>query len=207
MLSHLSTIIIHYIQSFSYPAVFIFMLLESLLIPIPSEITMPFAGFLALQGHVSLVLVIFVGAAGNLAGSLLAYALGYYLEESVVIRLIEKYGKFILLQKHEYEKAMVWFRKYGNSITFLSRLLPGIRTFISLPAGLAEMNIVKFSLYTFAGSLIWSASLAYIGFYLGKNWESIHGIFSKLHYVIIAAVVAVVAYYIYRHCKNKKIKT
>lgn len=176
------------------------MTLESALIPVPSEITMPFAGFLAQQGHINFFIVILMGAVGNLVGSLLAYALGYYLEEHVILILINRYGKFILLRKHEYERAMHWFQKYGNSVVFFSRLLPGIRTFISLPAGLAEMNIWKFSLYTFFGSLIWSAILTYIGYYLGKNWQSIHGYFSKLQYVIAGIVIIGILYYI-----NKKL--
>lgn len=130
------------------------MALESALIPIPSEITMPFAGFLANKGSLSFPLVVLVGALGNLVGSLLAFALGYFLEENVTVSLIDKYGKFILLSKHEYLKAIHWFQKYGNGITFFSRLLPAVRTFISLPAGLAEMNIWKFSIYTFLGSFI-----------------------------------------------------
>ncbi|HSW96446.1 MAG TPA: DedA family protein [Candidatus Saccharimonadales bacterium] len=204
MLSHLSQIIIHFVQSSGYLAVFILMTLESMLIPIPSEITMPFAGFLAQQGHMSLVVVILVGAVANLVGSLIAYAIGYFLEESVVVTLIDKYGKYILLRKHEYERAMKWFQKYGNSVVFFSRLLPAVRTFISLPAGLAEMNIMKFSLYSFIGSLLWSSILTYIGFYLGKNWESIHGVFSKIQYIVIALLLAAIGYYIYTHIKKRK---
>lgn len=206
MLNQLTHSIILLIQSSGYPAVFILMTLESALIPIPSEITMPFAGFLAQSGHVNLLLIILVGAVGNLVGSLIAYAIGYYLEDAVVVALIEKYGKYILLRKHEYERSLRWFDKYGNSIVFFSRLLPAVRTFISLPAGLAKMNLVKFSLYTFIGSFIWSALLAYIGFYLGKNWESIHGVFNNLHYVVAIAILALIIWYIYKHLKKKSAK-
>src|SRR5579859_7443779 len=204
MLANLSTIIIHFVQSSGYLAIFILMLLESMLIPIPSEVTMPFAGFFAQQGHLSLILVIFIGALANLVGSLIAYAVGYYLEESIVISLIDRYGKYILLRRHEYEKAMAWFKKYGSSVVFFSRILPAVRTFISLPAGLAEMNILKFSVYTFLGSLIWSTLLTYIGFYLGKNWESIHGIFSKIQYLVIGFLFLAICYYIYTHIKKNK---
>lgn len=203
MIAHLSQIIIHFVQSAGYGAVFVLMMLESMLIPIPSEVTMPFAGFMAQQGHMSLWIVIFVGAFANLVGSLIAYAIGYYLEESVVISLIDKYGKYILLRKHEYERAMKWFQKYGNSVVFFSRLLPAVRTFISLPAGLAEMNVIKFSVYSFLGSFIWSGILTYIGYYLGKNWENIHGVFSKFQYVVIAVLVLGIAYYIYTHLKKR----
>src|SRR5258708_6034346 len=204
MLEQLSTTIIHLIQSAGYPAVFFLMLLESALIPIPSEITMPFAGFLAQQGHVNFILIVFLGALGNLIGSLIAYAIGYYLEDALILRLINKYGKYILLREHEYTRALKWFDNYGSSVTFFSRLLPAVRTFISLPPGLAKMNIIKFSLYTFLGSLISSEFLAYLGYYLGSNWQSIHGYFNKLHYVIGAVVVLAVLFYIYKHLKKRK---
>jgi len=201
MLEHFSSIIIQFIASGSYLAIFVLMMLESALIPIPSEITMPFAGFLAQQGHINFFIVVFMGAAGNLAGSYLAYALGFYLEEHIIVSFITKYGKYILLRKHEYERAMRWFQKYGSGVVFFSRLIPGIRTFVSLPAGLAEMNLMKFSLYSFFGSLIWSALLTYIGYYLGRNWQSIHGIFSKLQYIIIGIIILAIVYYIVRKLK------
>lgn len=206
MLEHLSTYIIHLITTQGYAAVFILMTLESALLPIPSEVTMPFAGFLAQSGHLSLFVAIFLGALGNLVGSLIAYAIGYYLEDTVILSFIDKYGKYILLRRHEYERALRWFDKYGSSVVFFSRLLPAVRTFISLPAGLAKMNLLKFCMYTFIGSLIWSGLLAYIGFYLGKNWQSIHGVFNNLHYVIAVVVLGLVAWYIYRHVKNKSTK-
>lgn len=192
----LSSSIIQLITSQGYVAVFILMGLESALIPIPSEVTMPFAGFLVGQGHLNFWLVVLIGALGNLGGSLAAYALGFYLEESIILSLIHKYGKFVLLTEHEYTRALKWFDRYGNGIAFFSRLLPAVRTFISLPAGLAEMNIMKFSLYTFAGSFIWSALLTYIGLVLGKNWESIHGVFTKFHYVIVLVFIAFIIWYL-----------
>lgn len=198
-MEHFSSIIINQIQHAGYIAVFMLMTLESALIPIPSEITMPFAGFLAQQGHLSFILVVFIGALGNLIGSLIAYAIGFFLEENILLKLIDKYGKYILLRKHEYDRALHWFKKYGNSVVFFSRLLPAVRTFISLPAGLAGMNIWKFSFYTFIGSFFWSLLLTYIGFYLGKNWQSIHGIFNNIHYVIVGALILLVLWYI-----NKK---
>ena len=207
MLSSLSSLIIHLIQSSGYMGVFILMTLESALLPIPSEVTMPFAGYLAQTGLLSLPVVVLVGAIGNLVGSLIAYAIGYFLEERVILTLVKKYGKFILLSEHEYMRAVSWYKKYGSSITFFSRLLPAVRTFISLPAGLAQMNIWKFSMYTFLGSLLWSSVLAYIGYYLGAHWDSIGPIYNKFQLVIIVIIIVVVGYYIYRklqHRKNKK---
>ncbi len=201
MLEYLSSFIIYIIQSTGYVGVFILMTLESALIPIPSEVTMPFAGFLSHSGYLSFPLVVLVGAIGNLVGSLAAYVLGYYLEETVILNLIDRYGKFILLSKHEYLRAVHWYQKYGNGITFFSRLLPAVRTFISLPAGLAEMNIWKFSLYTFLGSLFWSIILTYIGFYLGSKWTNIAPYFSKFNTIILVVFIALILYYL-----NHKLK-
>ncbi len=172
------------------------MTLESALLPIPSEVTMPFAGFLSQQGHLSFWIVVAIGAIGNLVGSLIAYAIGYFLEENVIISLLKNYGKFILVSEHEYFRAVKWFQKYGNGVAFFSRLLPVVRTFISLPAGLAEMNVWKFSLYTLLGSFIWSAFLTWIGFTLGNNWESIHPIFQKFQIAIVLVIFAAVVAYV-----------
>ncbi|MFH1183385.1 MAG: DedA family protein [Candidatus Moraniibacteriota bacterium] len=196
MLEFLSQIIISLIETTHYYGIFFLMALESALIPIPSEITMPFSGYLVQQGKLSFIAVVSVGAIANLVGSLLAYALGYYLEEKAVLKIINRYGKFILLSEAEYLRALHWFRKYGQSVTFFSRLLPAVRTFISLPAGLAEMNIWKFSAYTFLGSFMWSAVLTWIGFYLGSNWNMIKPYFDKFHLVIVAAFIIFVLWYL-----------
>jgi len=206
MLAGLSAMIIHLIQSTGYLGVFILMTLESTLLPIPSEVTMPFAGYLAQTGILSLPLVVIVGAVGNLVGSLIAYAIGYFLEEKVILTLIERYGKFILLSTHDYTRAMGWYKKYGSGITFFSRLLPAVRTFISLPAGLSEMNIWKFSLYTFLGSLLWSFVLAYVGYYLGAHWDSIAPLYNKFQLVIVVAVILLILYYMYHKVQTGKKK-
>lgn len=177
------------------------MTLESALVPIPSEITMPFSGFLAAQGYLSLHLVILVGALGNLAGSLIAYGLGFYLEETVIVTGVEKYGRFLLISKEDYLKSVHWFKKYGQSVTFFSRLLPIVRTFISLPAGLSEMSVAKFSIYTFVGSILWSAVLTYIGFYLGNRWASFEGYFRQFQILITALLIIAVLFYL-----NHKLK-
>ena len=201
MLEQLSAIIIQLIQQTGYVGVFILMALESALIPIPSEVTMPFAGFLVQQGKLNLYLVILVGAFANLVGSLVAYGLGYYLEETVILGLIKKYGKFVLVSTKEYEHSMHWFRRYGDSVAFFSRILPAVRTFISLPAGLAKMNFWKFSIYTFFGSLIWSALLTYVGVYLGSKWDTIGVYFHKFDLILAVLLILTALFYI-----NHKLK-
>lgn len=201
MLELLSSFITQFIQSTGYAGIFFLMTLESALIPIPSEVTMPFAGFLVSTGKLSLVGIIAAGTIGNLIGSLIAYGIGYFLEETVILSLIKRYGKFFLITEHEYRQSCNWFKKYGNSIAFFSRVLPAIRTFISLPAGLSEMNIWKFSIYTFLGSLIWSTFLAYVGVILGENWHSLEPYYRKFEYVIAAGIIVAALWYI-----NHKLK-
>lgn len=191
--------IIQFIESTGYIGIFILMGLESALIPIPSEITMPFSGFLASKGELSFVMVVIVGTLANLAGSLLAYYIGYLLEETILLGLIRKYGKFILLSEHDYHKAEHWFRKYGDKIIFITRLLPGIRTVISLPAGMFEMDIKKFIIYTAIGCLIWSIFLTYIGFVLGENWNALEPVYRKFEYIIVGVIIVAVLIYIEKH--------
>jgi membrane protein DedA with SNARE-associated domain len=206
MLEQLTGIIIHLIESTGYLGIFILMTLESALIPIPSEVTMPFAGFLVQQGKLNFWLVVFAGAFGNLIGSLIAYGIGFYLEEHIIIKLIKKYGKFILLSVHEYEKSVSWLKKYGDYVAFFSRMLPAVRTFISLPAGLSEMNIWKFSFYTFIGSFLWSLLLTYIGVYFGKEWHSLEPIYRKFEIVIFAVFLVGVLWYINHKLKIIKLR-
>ena len=184
------------------------MTLESALLPIPSEITMPFSGFLSNQGSLSFFWIGIVGAIGNLVGSLIGYYIGFLLEENLILSLIRKYGKFILITEDDYRKSTKWFTKYGNGVVFFSRLLPAVRTFISLPAGVFKMNIWKFSAYTFAGSLIWSYLLAYIGLYFGSKWNSFEVYFRKFDLAIFILIVITLVIFINRKLKIiKKIKT
>lgn len=192
------------ISSYGLGAVFVLMTAESALIPIPSEITMPFAGFLAGRGIFNFYLVIFVGALGNLVGSLLAYWLGYAKGEQWVRVAIRKWGKWLLIRESEFDKSKEWFAKYGQGITFLSRLLPIVRTFISLPAGIAKMNLPLFSALTFIGSLLWSGVLAWFGLKLGQNWLALEPYFRKFQLIIVGLGILGVTFYIYIHLKRRK---
>ena len=192
------------INSYGLLAVFVLMTAESALIPIPSEITMPFAGFMVGMGVFDFWTAVALGALGNLVGSLLAYWLGYAKGEDWVRFAIRRWGKWLLIREHEYDKSKAWYQKYGQGITFASRLLPIVRTFISLPAGIARMNLTLFSLLTFIGSFLWSAVLAYVGLKLGENWLSIEPFFRKFQFVIVGLGVLAVAFYIYTHIKRRK---
>jgi len=197
-------LIVKTIEAGNYFGVFTLMTFESALIPIPSEITMTFSGFLASEGKMNLFALCLVGGFANLVGSLLAYWLGFWGQEHFVRTLIKKYGKFILVTENEFDKSMKWFKKYGESIAFFSRLMPIVRTFISLPCGIAKMNLWKFSCFTLIGSLLWSFLLAFIGFTLGSNWNKLEIYYRKYELLIGTLLIALVIYFIWH--KIKKIK-
>ncbi|MBI4037775.1 DedA family protein [Candidatus Curtissbacteria bacterium] len=192
------------ISNLGYPGVFLLMALESALIPIPSEVIMPFSGFLVSEGRFNLVLVVFAGAFGNLVGSWAAYALGFYGEKAVVRKLVQKYGKFILLTEEEFDSSLKLFHKYGQWLAAVARVLPAVRTVISLPAGIAKLSFWKFSALTFFGSLIWSYFLTFIGVKLGENWEIIRPYFRKFDILIIAVSILLVGAYIYHKLRKKR---
>jgi len=176
------------------------MFVESCGVPVPSEVTMPFAGFLAATGQMSFWIVVIVGAVANLAGSLLAYWIGYVGGRP----LITKYGKYILISHHDLDMADRWFSRHGELIVFLGRLLPVVRTYISFPAGIAKMNLKKFAIYTFLGVLPWSALFAWLGLQMGVNWEMIKTKLHNLDIAIAVLIIAAIAFYIWRKIKHAK---
>jgi membrane protein DedA with SNARE-associated domain len=178
------------------------MAIESACIPLPSEIIMPLAGWFLVDdrglGVEWLLLAAFCGALGNLIGSLAAYAVGAWGGRPLLLR----YGRYLLITRHEVEQAERWFARYGDRAVFISRVLPVIRTFISLPAGIARMNIWRFSILTFVGSFPWSLGLAWAGFILGENWERIRDWMRPADIPILIVLAALVAWYIYRRVRT-----
>jgi membrane protein DedA with SNARE-associated domain len=163
---------------------------------------MPFSGFLVVSGQFTLWQVTIIGALGNLAGSLLAYWVGYKGGRP----LVEKYGKYILINHQDLDKADHFFTKYGELTAFFSRVLPIVRTFISLPAGIAKMNVWKFSFYTFLGALPFSYFLAWAGVQLGTHWDEVRGILHRFNLAIAVLIVLFLAWWIFRHFANSNIK-
>jgi len=198
ILSWLSSFAIDIISSTGYFGVFILMALESACIPIPSEIIMPFSGYLVFTGKFSFWLVILWGTVGNLIGSIIAYFAGYYGGRP----FIEKYGKYILIDKADLDKAQKFFGKYGNLSIFSSRLLPVVRTFISLPAGISKMPFWKFCFFTFFGSLPWALLLTYIGVFFGENWGVLEKYFRKLDWLILFLIILVGTWWAWTKFKN-----
>lgn len=196
----LANFVVNAIGLLGYVGVFLLMLFESCGIPFPSEIIMPFSGFLVAQGKMTLLLIVLAGTLGNLAGSLLAYYIGLKGGRP----LIEKYGKYILISRHDLDSADRFFTRYGQWAVFFGRLLPVVRTYISFPAGIAKMDIKKFSLFTFLGALPWCFLFGYLGVRLGAHWEFIRLKLHQFDLLMAFLVIAAVVWYVYRHLKNRQ---
>lgn len=193
----LAKIVIAIIEKIGYSGIFFLMLIESCGIPMPSEVIMPFSGFLVALGKLNFWLVVIIGTIGNLVGSLLAYFIGAKGGRP----LIEKYGRYFLISRHDLDLADRWFSRYGQLVVFFGRLLPVIRTYISFPAGIAKMELKKFCFYTFVGAFLWSTLFAWLGVKMGNNWELIREKLHNFDLLILVLIIAVVILYVWRHLK------
>src|SRR3954466_4505423 len=182
------------VDALGLAGVFVLMLLESACIPIPSEATMLFAGFNVSDGHYSLFAAVAVGSVADLVGSWIAYGVGYYGR----VDLLEKHGKKLHIKKSHLEWADRWFERHGDATVFFTRMLPIIRTFISLPAGVARMPFWRFSVFTIAGCVPWVFMLTFIGKQAGDNWDQWKNSLHYVDYAVVAAIVIGVAYLIVR---------
>jgi membrane protein DedA with SNARE-associated domain len=199
----ISAFIIATISALGYGGIVLLMAIESACIPLPSEIIMPFSGYLVYTGQLNLWVVSVAGAVGCVLGSLVAYWVGMYGGRP----FIEKYGRYVLISRHDLDLADRWFDRFGEVIVFASRLLPVIRTFIAFPAGVARMNLKKFVLYTFLGSLPWCLGLAYVGQKLGEQWQTnptLKTLFHRFDFLIGIVIVLAAAWWIWRHVRHEK---
>ena len=196
------------IENYGYLAVFVLMVLESACIPIPSEVTMLFGGaaanatFASSVGadHLNFLLVGLLGALGNLVGSWIAYGVG----KAGGRPLIERWGRYVFLRPHELDRAEAWFTDHGEAAVFGSRLLPVVRTFISLPAGVAEMPFGRFSAFTLAGCLPWTFALAGVGYAMGSRWTTVEKYFRPVSIVVGILLVAAIAWWLIRRARTKR---
>jgi membrane protein DedA with SNARE-associated domain len=185
-----------------WPGVVALMAIESACIPFPSEIIMPLAGWMLIKMEslpaVYVLLAGLYGAIGNTIGSVIAYYIGMWAGRP----LLNRYGRYILISQHDLDITDRWFSRSGSWTVFVSRLLPVVRTYISLPAGIARMNTFKFVAYTMAGSFLWSTGLAYGGYLMGEHWEQLRSAMRPFDPVFIVIIVSLIAFYIYRHVKH-----
>jgi membrane protein DedA with SNARE-associated domain len=197
-ISAVSGWIVAVIAGLGYCGIVLLMAIESACVPLPSEVTMPFAGYLAATGRFNLQMVAIAGAVGCLLGSYVAY----YVGSSGGRRLIERYGRYVLIAPHELEVADRFFARWGGATVFWSRLLPVVRTFIAFPAGVARMRLLPFTVYTLIGSYLWCLVLAYAGLKLGQHWKALGPWFHRFDGVIVVALIAAGGYVIYRRIRG-----
>ena len=199
LIALLSGFVITTIASLGYGGIVLLMAIESACIPLPSEIIMPFSGYLVYKNEFTLWGVAVAGAAGCVLGSLVAYFIGAYGGRS----LVYKYGRYVLISHHDLALADRWFTRHGGITIFVGRLLPIVRTFIALPAGISRMHLGPFVIYTFVGSLIWCYGLAWIGLKLGENWRTLGPYFHKFDIVIGVSLLIAIIWYVRRHWKHR----
>ena len=194
LFNSLITLITSSISNMGYPGIFFLMVAESAMIPIPREIIMPFSGFLVASEKLSFIEVVLAGSFGNLIGSIITYFLGIKIGRHLII----KYGKYFFFHEKHLQFTERLFEKLGDKISFIGRLLPGIRTYVSFPLGIAKSNFIKFIFYTLIGSLIWNTILTYAGVRLGKNWENFHQYSPYLDIIAIVLIIGFIIWFLYK---------
>src|SRR5947209_3135621 len=210
MSGNLSNTLLNLFTTYGYGGIVVAMAIESCCIPLPSELIMPLAGFLAFQHKfnifgaygsptVQLWGATLAGAAGCVVGSAVAYWIGAAEGRPLLLR----YGRYVMISEADADRADRFFERYGDITVFVTRLMPIVRTFISLPAGIARMNFRKFIIYTFVGSLPWCLALAYAGYKLGEHWRDVGSTLHKYDAAVIVLIVALVVLFVYRHTRSR----
>ena len=200
MTSGIADFVSHLFTSLGYGGIVVAMAIESCCIPLPSELIMPLAGFLAFQHKFNLWGAALAGAAGCVVGSAVAYWIGATGGRPLLLR----YGRYVLISHHDADRADAFFARHGDATIFATRLMPIVRTFISLPAGIARMHFGKFIAYTFLGSLPWCLALAYAGYKLGEHWDEVGSVLHKYDILVGIGILALFALFLYRHLRRQK---
>jgi membrane protein DedA with SNARE-associated domain len=182
------------------------MVLNASAIPIPSEVTLPFSGFLANQGNLTLLFVIITGILGDLVGSIVGYLIGYFLEENLLLGLIRKYGKFVLVTEDDYQKITGWIKRHGTPVVFIGKMTPGIKSFVAVAAGITEVKFAKFIISNVLAAIIYVSFVSYIGFYLGSKWSILGTYFRQFELIIIVLIILTGLFYLNYKLKIIKFK-
>ncbi|MFC7392057.1 DedA family protein [Scopulibacillus cellulosilyticus] len=190
------------ITAFGYWGIFFGMAIESACIPLPSEVILLFGGFLAVQGKLTFWLVVLAGVLGNLTGSILTFWIG----KKGGRTFLEKYGKYVLINKKHLDTADRWFNKYGDWATFFGRMLPVIRTFISLPAGVVRMRFKRFLTFTLLGCIPWNIVITYLGWKLGQHWEEAQQYLKPLSYIAVLLIIALAARIVVKTIRKRRLE-
>lgn len=196
--------ILSVMEQLGYIGIAILMFLDNIFPPIPSEIIMPSAGFAASQGQLLLMGVIISGSIGSIMAAGLLYWIGRKIPQPTLLNWVDRYGKFLYIKSNDIQKALNWFEKYGHRIVFFGRMIPAVRSLISIPAGMSHMPFWKFMCYSTLGTIIWTTFLACVGFYFGNNTELMQLIFNRVGYFIIALIIVLLIWILYRKYKVKQ---
>jgi membrane protein DedA with SNARE-associated domain len=202
-LDNLRFMIEQLIGALGYSGIAFLMVLENIFPPIPSELVVPFAGFLVPRGKMNFIAVVLVSSVGTLLGTMFLYYLGKWLGEERLRLLLRNYGRYFFFPESSYDKALAAFHKYDKAVVFWSRLVPGLRSVISLPAGVANMPLPRFLFYTTLGTLIWNTLLAGGGLLLGNNWSQMMDFVDRFKYVVLPVLVALVIVWVIRQTMQK----
>lgn len=195
--------IISIMEQLGYFGIALLMFLDNVFPPIPSEVIIPSAGFAASKGQLLLSGVIIAGSFGSLLAAALLYWVGRKIPNQSIFNWVDRYGKYLFIKSEDVKKALDWFEKYGHRVVFFGRMVPAVRSLISIPAGMSHMPFWKFMLYSSVGTIIWTTFLACVGYYFGNNIELMQQIFSRVGYVIIVIVLILVAYFFYKKSKAR----
>ncbi|MBP9786251.1 MAG: DedA family protein [Acinetobacter sp.] len=183
-------------EKLGYLGIAFLMFLDNVFPPIPSEIIMPSAGYTAAKGELTLIGVIIAGSIGSLLAAALLYWIGRKIPQQQLFSLVERYGKYIHISVTDLEKSLTWFEKYGHRIVFFGRMIPAVRSLISIPAGMSNMPFRKFMAYSAAGTIIWTTFLAYIGYHFGENPALMSAITQRIAYIILAFTMIYILYHL-----------
>jgi membrane protein DedA with SNARE-associated domain len=193
------------VSSMGYLGLLMVMFLENVFPPIPSEVILPLAGSLALEGRFTLLGVTIVGSVGSVAGALVFYGIGYLFGEHRVRVLMTRYGKWFLLSEEDFDRALAWFNRYGEKVIFFGRMVPIVRSLISIPAGMAEMHLGVFGAYTAVGTALWSFLLAFAGYLLGRSWELVSEWVSRYEKAtLVIGILAVLIFLVVRFFRRRR---
>jgi membrane protein DedA with SNARE-associated domain len=184
IIDSLSQFMSRLVESFGYAGLLLVMLIENVIPPIPSEVVLPFAGFQVAQGAMNLVLVLLVTTVGGFAGTSLFYYLGKLLGDTRVRQLIRRFGRYVLLREADYDEALTLFHRHDSKVVFWARFIPGVRSLISLPAGVAGMSFRRFAVFTVAGTVLWNSALVLAGVFLGSRWERVLDVVDRIDTIL-----------------------
>lgn len=194
-----------FVSSFGYIGIFLILTLNSDFVPLFTEVTLPFAGFLSSQGLLSIPLIILASVLGDLIGGVIAYYIGFFLEEKIIVSAVKKYGKYVLLKENDYIRATSLVRRYGSPIVFFAKLTPGLKAWTSVAAGICEIKLRKFLIASVCASVIYNSILVLLGFYLGRNWNVIVYYFNKLQFIPFVLIMIGFLWYASRKLKIIKL--